>query len=208
MTGTEILILAVIIGITAAVVAFALRGTRAEDLVDELRQTPTAAAQNMRIKYRGRGNRFEYLIEPANATPVIPPAPAPAAAQPAFPAAPLGVAYVPVQVTANPVTLNPAAPAQPAPAPAPVQPAPQPVQVWFNNNMGGQPAAQPQRNPQNQPPAQPAPQQRQPQAPQAQQPRQPRNQPRNQGPANPPAAGQGAPPAQGGGQGGNVPANP
>ena len=208
MTGTEILILAVIIGITAAVVAFALRGTRAEDLVDELRQTPTAAAQNMRIKYRGRGNRFEYLIEPANATPVIPPAPAPAAAQPAFPAAPLGVAYVPVQVTANPVTLNPAAPAQPAPAPAPVQPAPQPVQVWFNNNMGGQPAAQPQRNPQNQPPAQPAPQQRQPQAPQAQQPRQPRNQPRNQGPANPPAAGQGAPPAQGGGQGGNAPANP
>jgi len=213
MTGTEWLLLALIIAAAATAIAIALRGTRMDILVATLGEAADRLQGGESMDFSATPSRVRLRVQPANPTPVIPPAPAAAPAQPAFPAAPLGTAFVPVQVTANPVVLNPvqpapAAPAQPAPAPAPVQPAPQPVQVWFNNNMGGQPAAQPQRNPQNQPPAQPAPQQRQPQAPQAQQPRQPRNQPRNQGPANPPAAGQGAPPAQGGGQGGNAPANP
>lgn len=197
MTGTEWLILALIIGAAATAIAYALRGTRLDVLAGALGDAANRAQNNERLTFSAGPGRMRLTVEPANATPVLPPAPAPAPAQPAFPAAPLGVAYVPVQVTANPVTLNPAAPAQPAPAPAPAQPAPQPVQVWFNNNLQGQ---------------QPAPQQRQPQAqtPQGQQPaqRQPRNPRPNQGPAPAPAAGQGNPPAQGGGQGGNAPATP
>jgi hypothetical protein len=203
-----------------AIIALASRGGNAVDVIDSLLADDRASGERRVVSGRVGNARFKQTTEPANATPVIPPAPAAAPAQPAFPAAPLGTAFVPVQVTANPVVLNPvqpapAAPAQPAPpaAPAPAAPAPQaqPLQVYFNNNnLQGQGAA----------PAQP----RQPQAPQGQQPapaaqgaqpqqRQPRNQPaqrqqpRQQGGAQPPAPGAGAPPAQGGGQG-NAPANP
>lgn len=190
MNGTEWLILALIIGAAATAIAYALRGTRMDVLAGALGDAANRAQNNERLTFSAGPGRMRLTVEPANATPVLPPAPAPAPAQPAFPAAPLGVAYVPVQVTANPVILNPAAP---APQPAPAPQAAQPVQVWFNNNLGPQPQAGQPQAPQGQ---QPAP------AAQGAQQRQPRNQrgQRQQGGAQPPAPGAGAPPAQGGGQ--------
>lgn len=182
-------------GVVLGIVALT-RGGNLAVLAGALGDAADRAQNNERLTFSAGPGRMRLTVEPANATPILPPAPAPAPQQPAFPQAPLGVAYVAVPVTANPVVLNPAQPAPAAPVPAAPAPQAQPVQVWFNNNLQG--AAPPRAQPQA----------RQPQAPQGQQPRQPRNQPRNQGPANPPAAGQGAPPAQGGGQGGNVPANP
>lgn len=201
----QIVLGAIAVGAAVLGIIALTRGGNLAVLAGALGDAANRAQNNERLTFSAGPGRMRLTVEPANATPVIPPAPAPAPQQPAFPQAPLGVAYVPVQVTANPVTLNPAmpAPAQPAVAPAPA-PAQQPLNVYFNNNLQGQaPAPQQPRQPQNQPQAQQQ---------QARQPRQPRNQQGgNQGgnaPANPPAAGQGNPPAQGGGQGGNAPANP
>ncbi|OQC22834.1 MAG: hypothetical protein BWX68_03015 [Verrucomicrobia bacterium ADurb.Bin063] len=178
-------------GAVCAIVALT-RGNNLAVLAGALGDAANRAQNNERLTFSAGPGRMRLTVEPANATPLLPPAPAPA---PAYPQQPLGQALVPVQVTANPVVLNPGpqVPAQPSPAaPVPAAPAPQaqPVQVWFNNNLQG--AAPPQAQPQA----------RQPQAPQGQQQRQPRQQPaqRQQGGAQPPAPGAGAPPAQGGGQ--------
>lgn len=185
----QIILGAVAVGAAVmAIIALAGRGN-AVDVIDALLADDRAAGERRVVSGRVGNARFKQTTEPANPTPVIPPAPAAAPAQPTFPAAPLGVAYVPVQVTANPVTLNPAAPVPPAPAPAPAAPAPQaqqPVNVYFNNNQGQQPQqARPQGGGQGGNPPTPAPQP---------QPR-PRPQPRNQGPAPAPAPAQGNPPA-------------
>jgi len=173
-----------------AIIALASRGGNAVDVIDSLLADDRASGERRVVSGRVGNARFKQTTEPANATPVIPPAPAAAPAQPAFPQAAPGQAYVPVQFAPVNVALAPVAPQAPTPAPQPA-PAPQgqaqPLNVFFNVG-GGQPPAPAQGNP----PAQGA-QPRQ---------RQPRQQPaqRQQGGAQPPAPGAGAPPAQGGGQ--------
>jgi hypothetical protein len=173
-----------------AIIALASRGGNAVDVIDSLLADDRASGERRVVSGRVGNARFKQTTEPANATPVIPPAPAPAPAQPAFPQAAPGQAFVPVQFAPVNVALAPVAPQAPTPAPQPA-PAPhgqaQPLNVFFNVG-GGQPPAPAQGNP----PAQGA-QPRQ---------RQPRQQPeqRQQGGAQPPAPGAGAPPAQGGGQ--------
>ena len=118
------------------IIAYVTRGTRASDLVWELRQAYQRLTGTERVRFSGSGNKFEYTIEPANPTPVIPPAPVPGQGSP------VGIALVPVsfapvtltlgaQSTAPPVPVTIVAPpAPPAPAPAapaaasPPQPAP------------------------------------------------------------------------------------
>lgn len=86
-----------IAGAACAIVALT-RGNNLAVLAGALGDAANRAQNNERLTFSAGPGRMRLTVEPANATPVIPPAP-------------LGVAYVPVQVNANPVTLNPAAPA-------------------------------------------------------------------------------------------------
>ncbi len=195
MTGTEWLLLALIVAAAATAIAFALRGTRMDILATALGDAANRLQGGERMEFSSAPGRMRLRVEPANATPVIPPPAVPAPQQPAVQQAAPGQAYVPVTFSPVNVTLAPVAPQAPAPqqpAPAPAPQAQQPVQVWFNNNLGPQPQARQPQAPQGQQPAAPAQGQQGGAQPQQRNPRNPR--------PNQPAAGAGNPPAQGGGQ--------
>lgn len=143
------LIALVIIGVVVALAARSMRGTQLDDLADALAQGCNRVPGGERMVITGSRNRFTARVEPANATPVIPPAPQVVQQGSMFPALGYGQALVPVQVTANPVVLNPA-PAQQQQAPPPATQAPQTVTVNVTGWQPGQPqggGGQQQTNP-------------------------------------------------------------
>lgn len=125
-------------GVTLGIIALATGGNRLEDLADALAEGCNRAQGHERMRISGTSRRFTALVEPANATPLLPPTP------PAAPVMPIGQALVPVQLPPVMVQLGPAQPAQgPAPqaaAQAAVVAAPQPAQPAPPAGGGQQPA--------------------------------------------------------------------
>jgi len=129
-------------GVTLGIIALATGGgNRLEDLADALAEGCNRAQGHERMRISGTSRRFTALVEPANATPLLP------LAQAATPALPIGQALGPVQLPPVTVQLGPVQPWTPPPAPQAVavaaqQPATPPAQAAGNQQQAAAPPVQ------------------------------------------------------------------